>query len=143
MITLADILKGAKLEDQTEKVQYDLQVLVDRYNLLLGTMDETEAKKFRTVTSGFRTKEDHIRVYKELAAKRGQEFDETKIPWGSMHLRGCAVDISDPTGWLYTFAVNRESVLEEIGLWCEVKDDQERVHFQTEPPRSNKRFFHP
>lgn len=96
-----------------------------------------------TVTSGYRTKADHLRIYKALAAKRGVKFDETKIPWGSKHLSCEAVDISDPDGTLHAWCVANTALLEEIGLWCEVKDDQARVHFQTVAPKSGKRFFNP
>ena len=41
------------------------------------------------ITSGYRSKEHHIRVYKELGIT-----DPSKIPWGSPHLTGLAVDFT-------------------------------------------------
>lgn len=95
------------------------------------------------VTSGFRSKEDHLRVYRNIANKRDQKFDETKVPMGSMHLKGAACDISDPDGSLFQWCKDNVDKLEEVGLWCEEKDDQARVHFQIYPPKSGKRFFYP
>ena len=95
------------------------------------------------VTSGFRSMEDHLRIYKELAVKRHQTYDESKVPMASKHLYGKAVDISDPDGSLYQWCQDNVKVLEDVGLWLEIKDDQHRVHFQTEAPKSGSRFFHP
>jgi len=95
------------------------------------------------VTSGYRTMQDHLRVYSQIAAKRGVDFDPKKVPMGSQHLSGGAVDISDPDGKLHEWCKENIKLLEEAELWCEEKDDQKRVHFQINPPRSGKRFFKP
>lgn len=139
MISMDELLKGHDLTSLPEKHQYNLSVLLDRINVIREAWG-----KPLSVTSGYRSKEDHLRVYKELAEKRGVEFDEAKIPWGSQHLLGCAVDISDPDGKLYDWCRRDmdKQVIEAI-LWCEQKDDQPRVHFQINPPKSGLRFFRP
>jgi hypothetical protein len=61
----------------------------------------------------------------------------------SRHLFGQACDVSDPDGKLMDWCIANEKVLEKVGLWCEVRDDKKRVHFQIVPPQSGKRFFNP
>lgn len=96
-----------------------------------------------SVTSGYRSDVDHIRIYKELAAKRKETFNKDKIPWGSLHLVGAAVDISDPDRKLFDWCKANIKILEDAELWCEEADDQPRVHFQIRSPKSGKRFFYP
>lgn len=114
----------------------NIHILLERINLI-----RTAWGKPMTVTSGFRSLEDHKRIYMDLAKKRGTE--NIRIPMGSAHLKGCACDISDPDGKLYEWCQKNISKLEEAKLWCEEKDDQARVHFQIYPPASGKRFFKP
>ena len=85
--------------------------------------------------------EDHKRIYMELTRKRGAT--NVRVPLGSAHLKGSAVDISDPDGSLYDWCKAHEALLVSAQLWCEEKDDQKRVHFQTYAPPSGKRFFKP
>lgn len=141
-IIMQEILKDKKLEEQSPEIQKNLQELLEKMNKIRGLW-----AKPMTITSGIRTKEDQIRIYKELAIQRHQTFDESKIPWGSAHLKGAAVDISDPDYSLYNWCQENVKDLEEIGLWCEIKDDQHRVHFQIYQYSSYKpggsRFFNP
>lgn len=87
-----------------------------------------------TVTSGFRSVEDQRRIYKNAA----------RVPMGSAHLKGCAVDIADRDGSLAAYCIANIALLERAGLWCE---DTTRtrgwVHFQAYPPVSGSRFFLP
>lgn len=112
-------------------------------NILLGRINKIRAAwgKPMTVTSGFRSLAEHKRIYKELAQKRG--VDVIRIPMGSQHLAGAAVDISDPDGSLFNWCAESVPLLTQVGLWMEEKDDQKRCHFQILPPNSGKRFFKP
>lgn len=138
MVSLKELLKGKDFSTVPKEHQDNLLILLEKINKVRAAYN-----KPMTVTSGYRSKEDHIRIYKELAIKRKVEFDETKIPWGSQHLKGAAVDISDPDGKLFEWTKQNEKLMEQIGLWMEEKDDQKRVHYQTLPPKSGKRFFTP
>ena len=138
MISLKELLKEKELNTLPKEHQDNMLVLLERINKVRSAYN-----KPMSVTSGYRAKEDHIRIYKELAVKRKVPFDETKIPWGSSHLKGAAVDISDPDGKLYAWTEQNVKLMEEIGLWMEVKDDQKRVHYQIYPPKSGNRFFKP
>lgn len=138
MITMSELLKGNKLEDQSEKVQYNLLVLCDRINAIR----EAYAKPM-VVTSGLRTMEDHLRIYSEKGIT-----DQSKIPMKSKHLFGQAVDIADQTGLLKVFINNNIPLLAENSLWCEdFHSTPGWCHFQTVPYGSwvdgKERFFKP
>ena len=134
MISMSELLKGAKLEDQSDEVQTELQTLLDRVNQV-----RSEYAKPMTVTSGLRSMADHKRIY----AAKGIT-DEAKIPMKSKHLFGKAVDISDPKQELQAWCLANEAKLAEIGLWMEdFSATPNWVHFQSEPPKSGKRWFLP
>lgn len=122
----------------TEEIDKNLVELLEKMNKVRALWN-----KPMTVTSGFRSKEDHLRIYKEQAEKAGKVFDEKKVPMGSKHLYGQACDISDPDGKLFDWCKENEAKLAEIGLWMEEKDSQKRVHFQIIAPKSGNRFFKP
>lgn len=139
MITFKEILGKTPISEVDIAYQHNIEELVKRLNII-----RTKRGLPMIVTSGFRSMFDHKRIYSELNAKRrSQNLPELKIPMSSEHLRGNAADISDPDGSLHAWCKANESILEEVGLWCEEKDSQARVHFQTKPPKSGKRFFYP
>lgn len=135
---MKEIIGQTDLKTLSPEIQNNLSILLERINKV-----RTVYNKSMIVTSGLRTKEHHIEIYKNLAKQRKQIFDLKKVPMGSLHLKGAAVDISDKDGSLYKWCQENVSLLEQIGLWCEEKDDQARVHFQILPPKSGKRFFKP
>jgi LAS superfamily LD-carboxypeptidase LdcB len=137
MISMAELLQGKKLEEQKIDVQANLTTLLQRVNMI-----RTAWAKAMTVTSGLRTMEDHIRIYKEKAEKAGVPFDLSKVPMGSRHLTGGAVDISDPKLELTAWLKANPKVLEDAGLWCE-EGNANWVHFQISPPKSGNRWFYP
>lgn len=92
-----------------------------------------------SVTSGYRSMAEHLRIYKEKGIT-----DKTKIPMKSRHLFGEACDISDPKGILQTWCKVNIKKLEEAKLWCEdFNSTPGWCHFQTVAPKSGKRFFIP
>lgn len=89
-------------------------------------------------SSCLRSKKVHERIYKE----KGVPAD--KIPWGSKHLSGKAVDVADPKNILKDWLSKNVDKLEWNELWCEdFASTPSWVHFQAEPPKSGKRFFKP
>lgn len=89
-------------------------------------------------SSCLRSKKVHERIYKE----KGVPAD--KIPWGSKHLSGKAVDVADPKNILKDWLSKNVDKLEWNELWCEdFMSTPGWVHFQSEPPKSGKRFFKP
>jgi len=138
MITINELLKGKKLEDQSTAIQTNLKDLLIKINKV-----RTKRDLPMTITSGLRTVDDHLRIYEDLAKQRKVPFDKSKVPMQSKHLYGQAVDISDPDGSLFQWTKDNEKFLTEVGLWMEEKDDQPRVHFQIVPPKSGKRWFYP
>lgn len=92
------------------------------------------------VTSGYRTKEDHFRIYKQKGVD--------KPPMGSQHLIGAACDIADPDGELKQWIGMNLHYIEEVGLWLESFQATGGItggwiHFQIYPPHSGNRFFEP
>lgn len=138
MISLHELLGQNKLEDQSIEIQGNLKILLEKINKVRSAWN-----KPMTVTSGLRSKEHHIQIYKNLAKQKGKVFDLSKVPMGSAHLKGAACDISDPDGSLYRWVQSNIKLMEQIGLWMEEKDDQPRVHFQIYAPKSGNRFFKP
>lgn len=137
MITFKELIKNIQISDIPINHQHNLEELLKRMNLVRNAW-----AKPMTITSGYRTMQDHLRIYSEIASKKGIEFDSKKVPMGSQHLSGCACDISDPKGELMSWCQANVPLLEQIGLWMEA-DTKGWVHFQINPPRSGNRFFKP
>lgn len=134
MIKMSEILRSAKLESQSKEVQDNLAILLERVNKVRAAYG-----KPMIVTSGLRTMEDHLRIYREKGIT-----DQSKIPMRSRHLFGQAVDISDPKRELQQWILKNEKLMEEIGLWFEdFSATPNWVHMQIVPPASGRRFFKP
>lgn len=95
-----------------------------------------------TVTSGYRSLEEHIEIYRKKAEKAGVPLDASKIPMGSSHLSCQACDFADPDGALDKFCQDNISVLEQLGLWVEHPDSTPGWCHLDIKPRST-RFFRP
>ena len=92
------------------------------------------------INSGFRTFEDHKRIY--LA--RGVVVP----PLGSQHLIGAAADLQDRKGALKKWILDHLELSESLGLYYESFEatggmDGGWIHAQLYPPKSGKRFFDP
>jgi len=126
------------------------QDLLDRANKV-----RTAWNKPMTVTSGVRTWEHHLDIYRAKAANHQKPFldgvfDESKVPKQSKHLETvtdcAAVDIADPGLEITKWLKENPSILEDAGLYCE-NGNQNWVHFQNKPFGSYKpggtRWFNP
>jgi len=90
------------------------------------------------ITSGLRDLERHKSIY----LKKG--IPEDKIPMGSKHLSGQAVDFADVDGSLWLWCMSNIKDLENASLYLEDKSATPTwVHFQCVPPKSGKRIFKP
>ncbi len=133
-ISMKEILKGTKLEEQDKVVQENLTKLLEKANKL-----RTAYGKPLLVSSGLRSMKDHLRIYAEKGIT-----DKSKIPMKSKHLSGEALDFADPKKELQTWIKDNVKLMEEIGLWMEDFSATETwVHIQTVPPKSGNRFFKP
>lgn len=121
-ITMSEILKDKKFEEQDGAVQANLLILLEKMNKVRELYN-----KPMKITSGLRTKEDQIRVY----AQKGI-IDLSKIPMKSKHLAGAAVDVSDPSGELNLWCKENEETLRELGIWLETRQGNWQ-HFQVLP----------
>lgn len=134
MISFKEILGKYTIDDLTANQEWNIEDLVKRVNIIR----EAWGKPMQ-VTSGFRTPMDQIRIY----SAKGIAAD--KIPMGSAHLRGQAVDIYDPTLQLTEWLKSDKTgitKLEEAGLYCE-DGNSNWVHFQSCSPASGRRWFKP
>ena len=133
-ISMPELLKGAKLEEQKPEIQANLLISLEKANKLRSAYG-----KPCTISSGFRTMVDHLRIYKEKGIT-----DTSKIPMKSLHLSGEAFDISDPKQELQKFIKANIKLVEEIGIWFEdFSVTTNWVHCQIKAPKSGNRFFKP
>lgn len=128
MISMQELLTyGAKLEELSPEIQANLQELLKRVNVVRAAYG-----KPMTVTSGIRTMKEHLRIYAEKGIT-----DQSKIPMKSSHLKGAAVDISDPQLNLTKWLKANPQILENANLYCE-DGNSNWVHFQSKPFGSYK-----
>lgn len=132
MISFKELLSGNLITDLSIAQQHNMEDLLVAVNKLRAAW----GKPLR-VTSGFRTMQDHLRIYSQKGIT-----DKAKIPMGSKHLSGLAVDFADPDGSLYAWAYANPTLLAEWGIWCEA-DTKGWLHCQIAPPKSGSRFFKP
>lgn len=123
---MEELLKGVKFESIPPEHQANLLKLLEKINIV-----REKYGKPMTVTSGYRSKEDQIRIYK------AKGIPESKIPWGSQHLCGAAIDIADSSGEFYKWCKNNEKLLIEVGVWLETRQGNWQ-HLQIYPFKSYK-----
>lgn len=134
MIAFKELIKNTTLADIPIAHQHNLEELLKRINVIREAYG-----KPMTVTSGYRSLQDHLRIYSQKGIT-----DRSKIPMASQHLSGCAVDISDPNKELQAWVLQNVALLEQVGLWCEAFEATPTwCHFQWKPPKSGNRFFKP
>ena len=115
------------------RLQYCLNVVRILYDLPM------------TITSGYRTKEEHYRIYQTInSARLASGKQPITIPTKSMHLIGAAADVADADGSLKEWVIKNLAVVEDLNLFFENFDYTKTwVHFSIYPPRSGERFFKP
>lgn len=131
------LIKGNTLADVPLKAQSNLEDLKIKLNMLL-----VEWNRPVVITSGFRSMQKHVDVYRTKALREKRPFSDLQVPMNSKHLFGQAADIADPKGDLYDWATKNIELLTKIGLWCEA-GTKGWLHLQSVPPRSGSRFFKP
>jgi len=129
IIDISPIEQFNTLDDATRANIFDLYKRVKKLETLMG-------ENF-VVTSGYRTVEDHLRIYSEKGIT-----DQTQIPMASKHLKGMAVDILDSRNVIKKRLEAKPSLLIDCQLWAE-KETDGWCHLQTVPPKSSNRWFYP
>lgn len=137
-ITFKEVQGRHNVADIPIAHQHNIEELLKRINILRAAY----GKPLR-VTSGYRSMQDHLRIYSQKGIT-----DKSKIPMGSQHLYGCAVDFADPKGELQAWILANPQVIEQADLYLEdFKATKGWVHCQWKPFRSYKaggtRFFMP
>lgn len=133
MITLKELIGSLDFNSLPERHRSNIMDLLQTVNKLRQAYG-----KPMIVTSGYRSEADHRRIYAEKGTP------DSKIPWGSAHLSGLAMDVSDPNQVLQAWCLKNMHVLEQLGLYCEdFAYTKNWVHLQLRAPKSGKRFFKP
>lgn len=136
MITEQEITKN---KDVPAAYRADLEKLLIAANIIRAAYN-----KPLIVTSGYRTWDDHVRIYKEKAQKRGMPFYLSQVPTKSNHLYCRALDFADANGDLKKWILNNIDLLEKHNIYCEDFDYTKTwVHIQIVAPASENRFFKP
>lgn len=134
MITLKELLTSPCINPAHLA---NLASLLAKVNLLRAAY----GKPLR-VTSGYRSVEDHLRIYREKGIT-----DLTKIPMKSKHLIGFAVDlvpIEDDVKHLHDWVMSNKAQCKDWGLYFEAfAYTPTWVHIQIIPPMSGTPFFKP
>ncbi len=134
MISMKEILKNVSLESLPKEHQDNLKILLEKANVIRSAYG-----KPLTVSSGYRSLDDHLRIYKEKGI-----IDQSKIPMASKHLYGQAIDFADPKQELQKWILANIKILEDNGIFCEdFSATVNWLHMQILPPKSGKRFFLP
>lgn len=139
MIALADYWMGRDVSHATEltdEIRHNAELTLTRVSAFVAAFavdrERTGAPPLPiVVTSGWRPAA--INAATRGAAKR------------SNHMRGLAIDLADPHGWLKGFAIAAEcSALLAHQLWMEHPSATPTwCHLQIVPPASGRRVFFP
>lgn len=134
------LMNRIKYEDLTPTQVSNLNTLIPKVNELL----ERYGKPL-VMSSGFRSKEDQIRIYAEKNAKRkAQGLPPYKVPTSSQHMAAAAVDIEDPDRKFGHWCLMHLDYLIELDLYMEdLGSTPTWCHLQCLPPKSGKRIFRP
>jgi uncharacterized protein YcbK (DUF882 family) len=129
---MSEILQSVDFTKQSKEIQDNLTKLLE----IMNKIRKSYGKPMK-VTSGLRSMEDHLRIYREKAKKEGIPFDESKVPKKSKHLFGQACDIYDPNKELQKWCTDNEQFLKDIGVWLEAFESTPNwVHYQIVPYNS-------
>lgn len=123
MIYEREILRGQQCPSEYKENLLELLVRINKVRDAYG--------RPMIVTSGFRSKKEHERIYRKQI--EAGEY----VPWGSKHLTCQAIDIYDPDNKLRKWCEQNDTLLREIGVWLE-EDQGNWIHFQTVPFASYK-----
>lgn len=114
---------------------------------LLGVINEVLTKfgSGRKITSGYRSIEHHRKIYNKINADRAKTgLPALKIPMGSAHLSGLAIDLEDANGDLDEWCVENIDWLTEKGVYIEHPDHTKGwCHMQLRASKSGNNPFIP
>lgn len=129
MISMKEICKHS-----FDGLDPDVECNLIRLHFVLNSIRAHYGKPL-TITSGYRTLEEHLKIYEER---------KKPAPMGSLHLVGAAADIDDPQCQLKSWILDHVSLMGNLEVYLEAFDDTPTwVHVQIYPPKSEKRFFEP
>jgi hypothetical protein len=138
MITMDEILQGAKWTDMVDDQKSNLYQLHYKLNVI-----RFKYKKPLIISSGFRTPSKHAQIYMDInTARSKKKLKPIPTPEHSWHLWGAAVDIA-PNDDFRAWLLKNEYLLDTLDLYVEHFDAVPHAHFQLYAPPSQNRFFYP
>jgi hypothetical protein len=139
-ISVYDYLEGLDISTLPSDVIGNINTLIPTINQLFDIIGYS-----RDITSGFRSPERHLKVYETINNKRkNQGLSPLKVPMGSKHLIGAAVDLEDRNGRLDIWCMSNQNTLKTLGLYLEHPNHTIGwCHLQIIPPKSKKIVFIP
>lgn len=108
MITFKDYLKKTLISEVSINHQHNIEKLLKVVNELIKKYGKT-----LTCSSGYRSRQRQLDIY------RAKGYSDDKIPMGSGHLKGLAIDLYDPDGAFDDWCSKNQDLLEQYGLWQE------------------------
>jgi hypothetical protein len=137
-ISFKEVIKNTSLSDIPHSHQVNIDELLKRVNIIREAYG-----KPMNVSSGYRSLQDHLRIYSQKGIT-----DPNKVPMGSQHLSGEALDIADPKGELQAWIKAHPEIIEQANLYLEdFGATPTWVHMQIRAFKSYKpdgtRFFKP
>lgn len=128
MISFKELIHKSRIEEIPSEHIINLEVLLVKMNRIRLIYGE---KMF--VSSGYRTKERHQKIYAQINRKReAKKLPPLAVPRYSRHLKGQACDVLDPNGELKKWCEENEDLLREVGLFLEL-GTVGWMHFQSVP----------
>ena len=126
MITLSELMGANSTSEIPLTAQQQLVELLVKVNKVREVWG-----KPMTVTSGFRSMQHHVDIYRTKALRAGKPFSQLQVPLGSRHLYGQAADFADD-GSLYKWLHEHPEVMEMADVYGEL-NTQGWVHLQSVP----------
>lgn len=140
------LMARATLETLSDDIVANINTLIPKVNEMMELfyLDNPDEPKHGT-SSGIRLMVDHLRIYENINRKRKEQgLEEIKIPMGSWHLKGGAIDIADGNNKLKEWIKNNIEKVQKIELYFEdFAHTPTWVHAQCFAPKSGHTFFIP
>ena len=143
MITMQKYFGHVTMADAPMTHKHNAETLIPKVNLINKAYIHAGGSEF-IQTSGYRSIQDHLRIYSEINAKRiAKGLKALNVPMGSAHLSGLGIDVSDPEAKLRAWLKgDGAQYLIALDLYCEEGTDG-WIHFQARRPVSGSRWFNP
>lgn len=139
-LNVQEYLGSTSMAELPKDIAANVKSLIEAINAVLSKFGSS-----RKITSGYRSIDDHHRIYNKINANRAKTgLPALKIPMGSAHLSGLAIDLEDANGDLDKWCIENIDWLTEKGVYIEHPDHTKGwCHMQLRAPKSGNNPFIP